>query len=184
MESSPECMEMMEQVCGLLTENGVEIVERELPAEFDDHREFWHAILAAETAHNHKERFACRENFYPEGFAELVRAGLGQKTLNYFKACRYREGFRAQMAELLEDVDAALMPTAPAAAPDPSSSGNPMFLTPWTLCGLPALSLPAAMAPGNLPLGVQLISSLGNDEDLLRTGTWCEEIIGFDNMPD
>lgn len=183
-ESSPECMQMMEQVCGLLAENGVEIIDRPLPAGFDDHQDAWQVILAAETAHNHRKRFAERERLYPERFAELVRAGLNQKTQQYFEACRYREWLREEVAKLLGDVDAAIMPTAPAPPPDPSTSGEPMFLTPWTLCGIPALSLPAAVAPENLPLGVQLIAGSGNDEALLQIGKWCEALIGFDKLPE
>ncbi|MCZ6557827.1 MAG: amidase [SAR324 cluster bacterium] len=183
-ESSPECTQMMEEVCGLLADNGVEFIDRPLPAGFDDHQDVWYAILAAETAHNHRKRFADRERFYPEKFAELVRAGLNQKTLEYIEACRYREWLREEAAKLLGDVDAAIMPTAPAPPPDPSTTGNPMFLTPWTLCGIPALSIPAAVAPGNLPLGVQLITGAGGDEALVQIGKWCENLIGFDKIPE
>jgi aspartyl-tRNA(Asn)/glutamyl-tRNA(Gln) amidotransferase subunit A len=42
----------------------------------------------------------------------------------------------------------------------------------WTLCGVPALTLPLLQNEAGLPIGVQLIAARGNDARLLRTARW------------
>jgi Asp-tRNA(Asn)/Glu-tRNA(Gln) amidotransferase A subunit family amidase len=42
----------------------------------------------------------------------------------------------------------------------------------WTLCGMPALSLPLMQGENGLPLGVQLVGPRHGDARLLRTASW------------
>jgi Asp-tRNA(Asn)/Glu-tRNA(Gln) amidotransferase A subunit family amidase len=42
----------------------------------------------------------------------------------------------------------------------------------WTALHVPSLVIPVAIGPRRLPVGVQLISSYGADELLLRIGQW------------
>jgi Asp-tRNA(Asn)/Glu-tRNA(Gln) amidotransferase A subunit family amidase len=77
-------------------------------------------------------------------------------------------------AELFEQrYDAILTPAATGAAPKGlSSTGDPVFCTLWTLCGMPAISLPLLQAANGLPLGVQLVGPRHGDGRLLRTARW------------
>jgi Asp-tRNA(Asn)/Glu-tRNA(Gln) amidotransferase A subunit family amidase len=76
-------------------------------------------------------------------------------------------------AEIFERCDAILTPAAPGAAPKGlGSTGDPAFCTLWTLCGMPALSLPLLQGAGGLPLGVQLVGAREHDARLLRTANW------------
>jgi len=51
--------------------------------------------------------------------------------------------------------DAILTPAAAGTAPvGLHSTGDPSFCTLWTLCGLPALSVPLMQGANGLPLGV------------------------------
>ena len=52
------------------------------------------------------------------------------------------------------------------------STGDPSFCTLWTLCGMPALSLPLMRGGNGLPIGVQLVGARGTDARLLRTARW------------
>jgi Asp-tRNA(Asn)/Glu-tRNA(Gln) amidotransferase A subunit family amidase len=45
----------------------------------------------------------------------------------------------------------------------------------WTLCGLPALSLPLLQGSNGMPIGVQLVAERGDDARLMRTGRWLLE---------
>ena len=53
-----------------------------------------------------------------------------------------------------------------------ASTGDPAFCTLWTLCGMPALSLPLMHGANGLPLGLQLIGPRHDDARLLRTAAW------------
>ena len=61
--------------------------------------------------------------------------------------------------ELFANFDAILTPAARGTAPPLDTTGDPAFCTLWTLCGMPALSLPLMHGPDGLPLGVQLVGT-------------------------
>jgi Asp-tRNA(Asn)/Glu-tRNA(Gln) amidotransferase A subunit family amidase len=69
--------------------------------------------------------------------------------------------------------DAILTPATTGEAPAGlASTGNPIFCTIWTLCGVPAITLPLLRGPQGLPLGVQLAGRRHDDARLLRTARW------------
>jgi Asp-tRNA(Asn)/Glu-tRNA(Gln) amidotransferase A subunit family amidase len=72
--------------------------------------------------------------------------------------------------------DAILTPAASGTAPAGlASTGDPAFCALWTLCGMPALSLPLMKGANGLPLGVQLVGARHADARLLRTARWLVE---------
>lgn len=58
-------------------------------------------------------------------------------------------------------------PAFPFETPTPADQAD--YATLSSLLGLPAISVPAPIAPGELPVGVQLVASLGKDASLLTT---------------
>jgi Asp-tRNA(Asn)/Glu-tRNA(Gln) amidotransferase A subunit family amidase len=71
-----------------------------------------------------------------------------------------------------------LTPAAPGEAPlGLDSTGDPSFCTLWTLCGTPALSLPLLTGPIGLPMGLQLVADVGDDERLFRVASWLQRRI-------
>ena len=73
-----------------------------------------------------------------------------------------------------KDYDAVIAPSAAGEAPafSKGNTGDPIFCTIWTLCGLPALTLPLLVGEKGLPIGVQLIGAIEQDDRLLRTANW------------
>ena len=84
------------------------------------------------------------------------------------------EPIHGSFVELFEQrYDAILTPAAHGAAPNGlASTGDPSFCTLWTLCGMPALSLPLLQSSAGMPLGVQLVGPRYSDARLLRTARW------------
>ncbi len=75
--------------------------------------------------------------------------------------------------DLFERCDAILTPAVAGTAPKGlESTGDPSFCTVWTLCGMPAMSLPLLHGANGLPLGVQLVGQRHRDARLLRTARW------------
>jgi Asp-tRNA(Asn)/Glu-tRNA(Gln) amidotransferase A subunit family amidase len=69
--------------------------------------------------------------------------------------------------------DAILTPATTGEAPAGlATTGKPIFCTIWTLCGVPAVTLPLLRGPRGLPLGVQLVGRRHDDARLLRTARW------------
>ena len=74
----------------------------------------------------------------------------------YDVALQQRDAIRALFAQLAGSCSAAITLSAPAAAPvGLQSTGEPAFVVPGSLLGVPAVSLPA-LSTGGLPLGLQL----------------------------
>lgn len=55
--------------------------------------------------------------------------------------------------------DALLVPAARGQAPPPDTTGDPVMNAPWTLLGVPSLTVPVTLSHDGLPLGVQLIAT-------------------------
>ncbi|PYM72064.1 MAG: hypothetical protein DME10_13950 [Candidatus Rokuibacteriota bacterium] len=55
------------------------------------------------------------------------------------------------------------------------STGDPAFCSLWTLCGMPAISVPLMQGENGLPLGLQMVGPRHGDARLLRTARWLVE---------
>ena len=110
----------------------------------------------------------------------------------YLKAQRVRTLIARDFEKAFEHVDVVLTPTAPFAAfaigekmDDPIAMYlNDVFTVPSSLAGLPAISVPAGLDDGGLPLGLQLIGRPFDEETVLRAADVLEGAAGFDAVPD
>jgi Asp-tRNA(Asn)/Glu-tRNA(Gln) amidotransferase A subunit family amidase len=85
---------------------------------------------------------------------------------------------RDALAEIFADVDVLLTLSAPGAAPKGlSSTGDPRFNRLWTLMGVPCVNVPAIIADGGLPVGVQVIARFGDDAGALAAARFVEEAL-------
>jgi Asp-tRNA(Asn)/Glu-tRNA(Gln) amidotransferase A subunit family amidase len=90
-----------------------------------------------------------------------------------------RQKVRETYATLTNVVDASITLSAPAEAPvGIQATGNPVFVVPGTLLGVPTLSLPL-LACNGLPLGLQVLGSMHSDGDLMATAAAIEGIVGY-----
>jgi Asp-tRNA(Asn)/Glu-tRNA(Gln) amidotransferase A subunit family amidase len=86
---------------------------------------------------------------------------------------------RAAFARVLSDVDVLLTYSAPGAAPKGlGSTGDPRFNRLWTLLGGPCVNVPADVADGGLPVGVQIVAGYGEDAKALATARFVEDALG------
>ena len=105
--------------------------------------------------------------------ARLER-GQAVRAIDYLRARTRGPELHESLAELFTlRYDAILTPAAAGTAPPGlTSTGDPAFCTVWTLCGMPAVSVPLMQGAHDLPLGVQLVGPRHGDARLLRTARW------------
>ncbi len=103
-----------------------------------------------------------------------IESGLATPGPRYLAALAQAAGLAAGLTELFEQrYDAIVTPPATGTAPlGLESTGDPMFCAIWTLCGMPAVTLPLMQGVNGLPLGVQLVGPRHGDARLLRTARW------------
>ncbi len=76
------------------------------------------------------------------------------------------------------DFDAIIAPSATGEAPLlAGGTGDPVFCRIASLAGLPALTLPLLVGENNLPVGVQLIGGIEEDDRLCRTAAWMQRTL-------
>jgi Asp-tRNA(Asn)/Glu-tRNA(Gln) amidotransferase A subunit family amidase len=85
---------------------------------------------------------------------------------------------REALATIFENVDVLLTFSAPGAAPKGlASTGDARFNRLWTLMGVPCVNIPAYIADGGLPAGVQIIARFGDDAGALAAARFVEEAL-------
>jgi Asp-tRNA(Asn)/Glu-tRNA(Gln) amidotransferase A subunit family amidase len=112
----------------------------------------------------------------------LLRAKLdetvGLQPAAYDEARGIARRARGALADIFDDVDVLLTFSAPGAAPKGLvSTGDPRFNRLWTLMGVPCVNLPATVAEGGVPVGVQLIARFGDDAGVLAAAGFVEEAL-------
>jgi Asp-tRNA(Asn)/Glu-tRNA(Gln) amidotransferase A subunit family amidase len=117
-----------------------------------------------------------------EAMPPLLRAKLDQTSgilpADYDEARRIANRGRKALAKIFDDVDALLTFSAPGAAPKGlASTGDTSFNKLWTLMGVPCVNVPAYVADGGLPVGVQVIARFGNDAGALKVARFVEEAL-------
>lgn len=136
-----------------------------------------------------------------EGFGDEVkrRIIIGTYSLSagyydayYEKARRVRTLIINDFKKAFSKFDVLLSPTSPTTAfkiGEKMEDPLKMYLSdictlPVNLAGLPAISIPAGLSNGGLPIGVQIIGNILREDNVLRTASSLEEAIGFDRKPE
>ena len=135
----------------------------------------WHqTIMGAEMAHNLEREWNNSRDLLSAQLRAQIERGREVRAAEYLRALSQVGPAYESFVELFEQrYDAILTPAAPGAAPKGlASTGDPAFCTLWTLCGMPAISLPLLQSADGLPIGVQLVGPRHGDARLLRTGRW------------
>jgi aspartyl-tRNA(Asn)/glutamyl-tRNA(Gln) amidotransferase subunit A len=182
--AEPALRAHLEAVIVQLTDSGATIVEVTLPRPFAEVVAATRLVLEAEAAAFHESIFAEHAADYGPGIAELIRAGLARRASELVRAERIRVAFREGTTPLLDPVDALLSPVAPGSAPlREEGTGDFSLCAPWSLVGVPSISIPSGLDEAGLPLAVQLVGGQGRLGRLLGAATWIERVIDFQARP-
>lgn len=135
----------------------------------------WHrTIMDAEMAANLEREYEKGRDRLSEPLRALLARGREVRAIDYQRARSRIQPMYESFVELFEQrYDAILTPAAAGGAPKGlASTGDPSFCTLWTLCGMPAVSVPLLQSANGLPIGVQLVGPRDGDARLLRTARW------------
>jgi Asp-tRNA(Asn)/Glu-tRNA(Gln) amidotransferase A subunit family amidase len=133
----------------------------------------WHrTIMEAEMAFNLEADWVRGRDQLSTSLQQQLQRGREVTALDYQQALARIPQLIDGFDELFQRYDAIVTPAAPGSAPLLGSTGDPVFCTLWSLCGMPALSLPLLHAADNMPMGLQLVGRRGDDARLLRSARW------------
>ena len=147
--------------------------EIELPKGFAAIPDWHKIIMESDMARSFSEEYKKSKNKLSDKIIEAIERGMKYTSVEYNNALAKIDVANAYFNQFFHDYDVILTPSACGEAPKGlKSTGNPIFCTIWTYCGMPCISLPLLEGKNGLPVGVQLVSSLFDDERLFRNASW------------
>lgn len=147
-------------------------VEFELPDIWRHHR----CVMAVEIATSQSEGLRQHTEQFTPAVSALIEEGLATRSVDYSTALQFRRERRQLLCRHIGD-SIWLMPASRGAAPTPETTGDPCMNSPWSFLGFPTITIPMALSPEGLPLGLQLIAGPGQDIELFRVARWCEAVL-------
>ena len=159
---------------------GTQVEEVELINTADEFLAWHEAVSGPEVALSLRREWEHGRDRLSAALRSRIERGRSVAALDYVMALARIPALNASLVELFEQRYDAIL-TAPAFGTAPAgleSTGDPAMCALWTLCGMPALSLPLMRGANGLPLGVQLVGPRGGDARLLRTARWLTKSIG------
>jgi Asp-tRNA(Asn)/Glu-tRNA(Gln) amidotransferase A subunit family amidase len=159
----------------LLAQLGHRVVEISLPSNFEGAHAIHRTIMEPELALNYAAEYAAGKERLSATLCQIIERGQSAPAVEYLRAQQQIPRLAQALDETLVAYDAILTPATPGEAPlGLQSTGSPVFCTIWTLCGVPAISMPLLQGADRMPLGVQLVAARGDDARLIRTAHWLE----------
>ena len=164
----------------LLRKGGAEVEEVELPPLFDFAQQTIRTIMAVEAALNLGELLLKQAPQLSSVLKDFLAEGNDVKAAIYSQALQRRLDMQDELERFLTKYDAIVTPAATGEAPATlEQTGSPAFCSIWSLCGVPAITIPAGFGPRGLPLGLQIVGRQGKDDQVLSAGHWCEELLSI-----
>jgi aspartyl-tRNA(Asn)/glutamyl-tRNA(Gln) amidotransferase subunit A len=181
--ATAEVVRITTEAVDRLIRAGAKVEDVKLPPSFRAALAAAHLIMRSDTASIHADLYAEKAALYRPAIRSAIETGMVLPGYLYVRALRIRRQFRRELAALLAGHDVFLTPTTPAPAPEGMATGDPQFQTPWSVSGLPSITVPCGLAASGLPLGIQLVSGAFTEPALLAAAAWCEDVLGPGGAP-
>ncbi len=177
--ADPVMREAMDRACTRLRDQGATVADVSLPAAFAEVEPRHRIVMAVESAQYHEIRLLRHPEDYAPRIRGLVEEGLKCPAPEYARCKEHQRHLTAVMLHCFQSVDALITPATVGPAPDAGTTGDPVFNSPWSYVGYPTVSLPVELSPDGLPLSIQLVGKMFEEEHLLAVAGWCEEHLGW-----
>ncbi len=182
--STSEVWEHTQAAARALESAGAIVEDARVAFDFEELLSAHGVIMRSEAADVHRLDFETRPQDYAPKIRVLLEEGNALTAREYVRAKRAQREFRRAMAGAAEGFDVLLTPTtATPAQEDLTTTGDPMFQSPWTTCGFPTVTIPSGLSECGMPLGLQLGATPFAEARLLWVARWCEEALGVDLRP-
>ena len=166
---------MVERLHAFVRELGPLCQPLTLPAIVADSAAATHTIGRVGIANHYRVYYERGREQLSDWMRGAIEEGMRMAEADHGAALEKQRAIGDAVDSVFDRFDALVTPAAPGEAPPIATTGNPAFNSLWSLCGVPAISLPLLKGPHGLPIGVQLVGRRGKDAGLLATAHWLME---------
>ncbi|GIJ28535.1 glutamyl-tRNA(Gln) amidotransferase subunit A [Micromonospora qiuiae] len=187
--ADPEVAAAVTAAVDVLARHGATIVEVDLPEAAAAQEQMSTMMLAEAFGLLQETIHADSGSFTPTVLQRLL---LGQTVSGpqYAAARAWAKAWRGRLRQAFRVVDALVVPTTPTIAPQlvqdtdalARTMGVTRFTFPWSLAGVPALSLPCGFDQG-MPIGLQLVGAWRSELQLLEVGRRYQRVTRWHETP-
>jgi Asp-tRNA(Asn)/Glu-tRNA(Gln) amidotransferase A subunit family amidase len=152
---------------------GERVAEVTLPEVFADGVDMLRLIMETDLALSFEPEYEKGAAQLSQTLREMMERGRKSLAIEYNRAVARIPILNRALDDVFEEMHAIITPATVGEAPRGlDSTGNPVFCTLWTLCGLPAVTVPLMEGADGMPIGVQLVGPRGDDARLLQCARW------------
>jgi len=180
-QADSDCQRVIESAAQQLAAAGMAVSDATLPPAFDALVQHHKTIMAWEAARSLAHEYDNHRALLSPQLCQLLEDGLAMDRSAYLDAQHAAVSARAALDAWMRSWDVLVAPSAMGAAPlGLHATGDPLFSRMWTLLGVPSITLPGGTATNGLPIGVQLVGHLDQDETLLSIARLAERAFGIE----
>jgi Asp-tRNA(Asn)/Glu-tRNA(Gln) amidotransferase A subunit family amidase len=177
--ASTESQHAVEDAANRLASGGATILEVSLPDSFSALAEARTIVNPVERSRSLAHEWATNRALISPGLARQIEDGLTIPYTRYLDSLQRIKACRDRVPEIFGEVDILLAPCVVGEAPKGfETTGDPKFQEFWTALHVPTLTLPTHKGPHGLPIGIQLVGRLYDDERLIASARWVFELLG------
>ncbi len=178
-QASPDCQESVMSIASRLAAHGSAVSAALLPGHFAGLVQVHKTIMAYEAARSLPFEFDRHHDRLSPQLRQLLADGMATERAHYLAALETGLSAQREFSDWRQGWDVLLAPSAVGEAPAGlGATGDPLFSRMWTLLGVPTVTLPLATGRTGLPIGIQLIGGMRQDEHLLACARWVENHAG------
>jgi Asp-tRNA(Asn)/Glu-tRNA(Gln) amidotransferase A subunit family amidase len=178
--AEPHAQKHFLEMLARLRSAGAQVEEQELPPSFEGAHAVQRTIMYAEGARVFAELQRRDRGRLSPRLNALIDEGIAVPDSDLARDLERRHQLAREMDTFLSAFDGVITPPTCGEAPaDLTQTGDPAFCTIWSLCGVPAVTIPAGRGPAGLPLGLQIVGPRFSDGQVLPVALWCDERVGW-----
>ncbi len=175
----PETQALLSRVASAVGRAGASLVDRELSPGVAAVAEAHPIVMNNESGRALGWELATASEQISEGLRERLEFGLSQTEAAVVEAHAVFDRAQREFPNCMEGLDALVTPSAPGQAPAGLEwTGDPAFNLIWTSLHVPCVTVPAGTGPDGLPLGIQIVTRIGEDRQALSWAQWVAAAIG------
>ncbi len=177
-QATPYTLALLERAAAACSRAGATMVTLELPAAVNALVQAHPVVMNAESAQSVAWEVDNAAAQISDGLLERLGWGAAQGPAALDAGRQAFADARAAFRGCIAGVDAILTPSAPGEAPEGLAwTGDPAFNFIWTSLWVPCVTVPVANGPNGLPLGVQVVTGMGQDSQALAWAEWVRQAV-------